>query len=1078
MTTEIEQARDTIRRCLQLREQGKPEAVLRSEIQSALRVVFPAAEDQIWINHYVEGSEAKTKIGKTGGGEASRFIDNLIGSTTIEYESDLRNVMKFGVGLNQVKEHAAGLIRSGMPTSQVRGILSDTIEWYAYDVQIDPSVTAAACMPENVTLIPLEQLKLSVADDVSAQRLTQFIRKHLAREKSRPLNAGLLAFDLGLDSGTHARNVTHFKKLVDEGRSSDASVLLATDLWSRFIDYLEGEAGGFRAAAYADEIYIAILARLLSANILEGDAISSDDKQLKAILTGAFFKEKFSIENMVEQDFFGWLVRPHYIANLIPIAREIQRDLYVYDFVRWEHDDLFGKLMADFARKSQRKLLGQEWTPEWLARRLAERCLDELPKDEPPRIVDMCCGSGTILAEVLKAARARFGYTKIDELQHVATGFDIDPLSVILSKTTWVATLAQEIKSASSPIVIPIYHADSLFAVTPLTVALPLIDEDKPIPISLDGTVINVPHLLVGPEYRELFDRIVDWAYDEAMDAQRKKKLELTKAQAEAFLAVAMTAAHKTVLAQQQQALVDAIHALAQRMAQLAIDNRNGIWAFILRNTYRPGLLTGQFNGLVSNPPWLAMSALADNPYRSDLTSRAKLYGIRPLGQSFLHLELGTMHLLHAVDRYLKPGAAVACLVPGTLFNGHHHERFRQREYLRSTRPVALDVTEVWQVAQGTFKYPGAAIIGHKAAAVSKVAGKPISGVVAAPGGLEPAEFSVRTIAASRSAWTLEKEGAPAVTNTNAIIPLQGADLMPRTAVCVEVTNASGAEYRVETPKKESAWWFAVKSAKELKDAQFPGHVAPKFIHAMAQSENLLQFVLGPHRVPIALPALRDDDGNWCVYDDANIRRMGFIQTARRFQAINAALTKVGQGKTFQQRIDERAKLTKQIIGTSGYVVLSGAGGKHITAACVPASEARSLAIDQTLYWQIIGDEDEAWYMVGMLNSHALTAAISPFNPKGDFGERHVHTLPYRLMPPYDPSNDDHHQIATLAKQVAKSVRDKIAADGYLNDPTKALTARRRRLREHLDTTPPFKALEELCAAALGTSAFSDESED
>ena len=90
-------------------------------------------------------------------------------------------------------------------------------------------------------------------------------------------------------------------------------------------------------------------------------------------------------------------------------------------------------------------------------------------------------------------------------------------------------------------------------------------------------------------------------------------------------------------------------------MAELAFANRNGIWAFILRNTYRPGLLTGQFNGLVSNPPWLAMSGLADNPYRAMLTARAKLYGIRPTGSSFLHLELGTTHLLHAVDRYLKP---------------------------------------------------------------------------------------------------------------------------------------------------------------------------------------------------------------------------------------------------------------------------------------------------------------------------------------------------------------------------------------------------------------------------------------
>src|SRR4051794_28239912 len=95
-----------------------------------------------------------------------------------------------------------------------------------------------------------------------------------------------------------------------------------------------------------------------------------------------------------------------------------------------------------------------------------------------------------------------------------------------------------------------------------------------------------------------------------------------------------------------------ATFALATRRVELARANRNGIWAFILRNTYRPGLLVGQFNGLVSNPPWLAMSQLAENPYKAQLSARALLYRINPVGASHLHLELATTYLLHAIDRY------------------------------------------------------------------------------------------------------------------------------------------------------------------------------------------------------------------------------------------------------------------------------------------------------------------------------------------------------------------------------------------------------------------------------------------
>lgn len=541
------------------------------------------------------------------------------------------------------------------------------------------------------------------------------------------------------------------------------------------------------------------------------------------------------------------------------------------------------------------------------------------------------------------------------------------------------------------------------------------------------------------------------------------------------FLEGATGALGITLSAELEEVLSPSVFALVHRMAELAVAGRNGIWAFILRNTYRPGLLTGQFNGLVSNPPWLAMSRLGDNPYRNVLTNRAKIYGIRPPGQSFLHLELGTTHLLHAVDRYLAADASVACLVPGTVFNGHHHELFRQREFLTAARPVALEISEMWQVEPGTFKYPGAAVIGHKRAKTGGLKAKAISGFLARPLGLEATDFSIRAIADKRTAWVLEKEGLPAAASTATAIPQQGADLMPRTTVCIEILNESGAECRVDTPSRGTPWGFTVKAAKELKDERFPGHVAPQFIYRMAQSVNLLPFVLGAHCAPIAIPALRDDDGVWQIYEEAEIRAMGFTQTARRFRAINDKLEQVGQGKTLQQRIDERLKLTNQVLGDEGYLILAGAGGKHICAACVPITGDSDLVVDQTLYWRVVPGEDEAWFCVGMLNSHAMTEAITPFNPKGAFGERHIHALPYRLMPAFDPSNEDHVQVAVLARQAAALAEDIVAGDDYLRDPNKALTARRTRLRKKIQDSEPFQELEQLCAGVLGTTAFGED---
>lgn len=1074
MSADIAQAREAIRRCREHREAEKVEAVLRSEFLSRLRLIFSSAEDESWIKHYITGTEAHTKVGKAGGKTADRFIDNLVDCTSIEYEADLRIAAKRDEGFAQVKDHAAGLIRGGVPPSQIRGVLSDTVEWYAYDVALPATVDPSACTADDIALSLVDELQLATDDNPSAERLIGFIRRHLAREQSRPLKADFLALDLGLDSGPYQRSAAPLLTLVTDGRTADPSIALATDLWSGFVDYLEGEAAGFRAAAYTDEVYLCVLARLLSANVLADQALFSGDAELMEILDGSYFRARYQLANIVEPDYFGWLTTRQHIDKLVPVAREIQRDLYAYDFSYRPEEDLFGRLMAQLARRSQRKLLGQEWTPAWLAALLADRCLASLPAGESPRIVDMCCGSGSILAEILKAAKVKCGLTSIADLHEVVTGFDIDPLAVTLSKTTWVVTLAAEIKAAASPIVVPVYHADSLFAVTPVSASLPFLGEEEAIEVSLDGMTLKLPHVILQPAYRDLFDRIVDWAYDEALDAQKKGKAPAISAgDAKMFLSEAAAAVGAGLPADLAETLAEAVHTLVRRMADLALCNRNGIWAFILRNTYRPALLSGQFNGLVSNPPWLAMSGLGDNPYRGVLTGRAKLYGIRPPGQSFLHLELGTTHLLHAVDRYLKPGASVACLVPGTIFNGHHHEPLRQRRFLASKRPVAFEIDEIWQVAPGTFKYPGAAIIGNKRESVAAVKTAPMTGFLASPEGLVQADLSLRAIGAERTAWVLEKEGLPLASGGMKEMPQQGADLMPRTAVCIEIIKQRGTEYQVDTPRQGSPWGFTVKSAKELKGEQFPGHVAPRFIFRIAQSQNLLPFMLGEHCAPVALPAERDGDF-WQVYDETDIRRMGYTETARRFQAINKKLKAVGQGNTLQERIDLRGKLTKQVFGAGGHLILAGAGGKHICAACLPVSDVADLVIDQTLYWKVFQNEDEAWFCTGMLNSQAMTQAIMPFNPKGAFGERHIHALPYHLMPPFDPANDDHLRIAALAREAAAIAQTVVAGDVDLSNPNCALTRRRTRLRVRLSETDQVRELEALCAAALGTTALAE----
>lgn len=1069
VVTPIDAARQLLTRCIRFRNEGRNEAVLRQEFTSWLRQVFPNPLDNAWVNHYTEGSEAGTHIARAGGGVSQRFIDNLIRSTAIEYESDLRQHSRWEQGYQQVKEYVAGVVRAGTPIAQVRGILSDTVDWYVFDAQLAEHVDANHCGPEDVILSEVEALKVTETDELTARRFIDFLRKHLAREQSRPLTASFIATDLGLESPAYNRHIDALSVLVEKGRRDDSAVSLATELWSRFVDYLEQQEGAFRVSAYVDELYIAVVARLLCFNILQRRAQLSDDAELAEILNGQVFLDRFHLHNMVEQDYFGWMVKAEYLTDILPVAREIQHDLYAYDFTVIVDEDLFGRLMTQLARRTARKLLGQEWTPSWLSRLLAQKCLELLPAHELPRLLDICCGSGSILAEVLKALKAKYPDISFANLTAAITGFDIDPLAILLAKTTWVATLTEEILASSNLVTVPVYHADSLFAVTPLSKRLPILGEDQDVVIDLDSQVIGLPSELISPRYRDLFDQVIDWAYDEAREAQLRGEGILVTQERVTSLVDALLAQQEEPPSDELRArFIKAIYHLACRMVELALANRNGIWAFILRNTYRPGLLAGQFNGLVSNPPWLAMSQFADNPYKEYLSTRSLAYGIKPSGAAFLHLELATTHLLHAIDRYLKPSSGVVCLIPGTVFNGQHHAKFRAASYLEAERPVPFELQEIWAIAPGTFKVRSAAVIGIKQASPHQVSRSEPRGFVVTSEGPQEVPFEVRSLG-SRTAWVLGDSQTSYTATGSDDVPPQGADLMPRTAVCVEILSRGGAEWQVRTPDRNDSSYFAVKGAKKLRNATFPGWVAPSFIHRMLQSLNLLPFTLDGNFVHIAIPARRNEKGEWEIYDASAIRTMGFRETARRFQRIDSAMQNENVLDPLHEKINERNKLALQVFGEDQYLIVNGAGGEIACAACLPLAGNADIVIDQTLYWRLVSNEDEAWYRVGLINSEVLTETIRVFNPSGEFGERHLHTLPNRVIPPFDPSDVNHMTIAGLAEELASLARSLIVGDERVSDPEKPIQNRRRHLREKLKLLAPYDQLEVTCSAVLAS---------
>jgi methylase of polypeptide subunit release factors len=1027
-----------------------------------------------WIKSHVTGTEELAKFHEHGN-KRYGFVDVLVGSTVIEYERDLHALGTFAHGFHQVKQYCAAQLNAGKKADLILGVLSDTVRWHAFavlEVKDLSAVPGATCFgPAHVELVEIDSCDLSTAGIIESKRLGAFLVKHLGREGGRVLAAVTLSADLGFESPFCASHLDPITELVDDAFTSDATYAsLIMKLWTDFVSYLGGEtaAGKFDRSSYVGELYILTLAKLICANVLSEKGLISDDSELQSILDGSFFKAR-GLPNLVEYDYFGWLNASPHVGDLIEVARDIQDDLRAYDFETSPAEDLFGSLMAQLAARSQRLLLGQEWTPSWLAAKLVEHAMSKLPTDQQPRFVDMCCGSGAMVVETIKNTQARLivagnspGDTAaLSQLTSAITAFDIDPLAVMLAKVGWVLA-SKEWLVAGHEAQIPVYHADSLFANTPVTkVFSPTGEEHKK--LRLDTEEVELPQFLIKSNTQALFDGLLSRGYEMAMSSASAAKTTLTDSDIAEMVDVVIDETASSLSANEKQSAVQFCRKLLRALEKLQRSGRNGIWAFVLRNSFRPALVAGRFNGVVTNPPWLALSKIGSNPYRDALKSKAEAYGIKAPGSSHLHVEIATIFVLHAIDRYLTPDAVIACVLPDTVLNGSHHEPFRSRGYLAAARSVQFSLKEIWKVAPHTFKNEAIVLFGRKAPpteAVTQLIGREVSRN-------SDTAASYHLISSNgRTAWTTNASGAAAskVATKLSIGALfrQGADVMPRGVIFHSVTK-NGDGWDLGAITAGSPFYFLRADGHRLKDFTLTATgVSDKVIFDVLLSKHLAPYDLA--RGAKALLPFQYGPSGWDARTGASIAVLGASTSA----AITKLLAAINENvDEFFDTVDtDRRKLGAQYWTGSDWVVFASAGGKFPCAAYVPGSSipCEKTVVDQTLYWGLVNTEDEAIFITGLINSPAVMKVIQAHQPRGAFGERHIHKLAFDRTPKYVSADPAHAAVVDATKTLLAewNVR-KMQPDiqPLLNAPHKHLITRRTRMREALTGLDAWAAYEE-----------------
>jgi hypothetical protein len=1045
-------------KALAARGTKQSEQAIVDNLTSYLRLMFDAGTP--WIDHLVRSAQSQLKVGKR-----RRIADTLIGYTSVEWESDLRNPTIYATGRNQVKEHLAGLINKRAPVDKLVGVLSDTVRWEAYRIDAVRSPASGPLGKDDIDILLVEVVDLSsFPAGKRAEALIGFLDRWFGREGGHPLDAETIARDLGFNSTFGTKHVDALAAAVASAmaaRPAYASQLQL--LWERFV----GRAGGvegFDQDIYVRELYLGTLAKLICANVIERHPKHWRTDELQEILDGSYFRAR-GLMNLVEYDYFGWL---HDDPAVLAVAEDMQRGLTPFDFEAPAAEDIFGRLFAQLVGHDRRVLLGQELTPQWLAREVAQTAVTRLPSGVLPRFLDPCCGSGALLIEVGRAALDRAGgKLTASELAWTCTGFDVDPLAVMIAKINWVVSFRDPLNlfKRYEDITIPVYLADSMFASTPVGIpAAP----GEPFVLELEKHRVELPAFLLTPENGSAFDEFVSRGHHTAAAVAGESAVRPVPASAVSQLVhdvcdttgVDFTASER---ADVEQFLTDLIGALAD----LERKKLNGIWSFVLRNSFRPALLAGEFNGLVMNPPWLAMSKLADNPFRSTIVERAAAYAIVPAGKSKLHAEFSTTFMLNAVDRYLDVDGVVATVLPETLLNGDQHTRFRLGAYSVAVpfMPDSID-----RVPAETFKNNAIVLHGGRTAGAmtGTIPGRNISPTGSAAITFERVEQG-DAAAGGKLIWTDQPGSANAPSFAGSADFREGADVLPRRAFFHEIER-NGTQAKI-TPinksDKTGPLYYLVADTHKADDLLITGAIPTRYVFPVLISKHLVSFLLD-EPAEAFLPV--DPAGAKGWEQEPWIQLAGTNARAVVEKILAHADCPDTYDDIWTRKLNMRGKLVQQRFPTQGYLAVFGAGGSYPAAAYAPLTrfDTDRLVVDQTLYWAVFDSEDEAVYWTGLFNSRRIHELILPFQPKGGFKQRHVHTLLMRFTPPYDATNPTHAAAVAATRQLLTDL-DLIRASGKLPpelaDLNVRLQERREEMRDLLTKLPSYANYDAACTA-------------
>ena len=467
---------------------------------------------------------------------------------------------------------------------------------------------------------------------------------------------------------------------------------------------------------FAVHTYYAVFMKILAAQIVSTlDPLGTSTlKRLTSAPTSAKLHDELrkleqgdiwaqrDIRNFLEGDLFSWYLDA-WNEDSENAVRRMTQELDQFDPTTLSVDpvesrDLLKQLYQQLFPKSVRHDLGEYYTPDWLA----ELVLDELGYDGNPdkRILDPACGSGTFLVMALNRIKTWYdehrhecGYGEDELVRRILNnviGFDLNPLAVMAARTNYLMAIRELLRYAAN-VELPVYLCDSIM--TPSEYGdiftgaygkarqLKTSAGDFNIPIEVTGDRIQIGR------YADTLEFCIENGYspEEFLRMCAKEAIPVTEAK---------------------------LHMqLFHNIQRLHADNRNGVWARIIKNAFAP-LFVGKVDYVAGNPPWVNWEHLPED-YRDNMKPIWKKYDLFTLTGSQGRLgggkkDISMLFTYSAVDNYLNERGRLGFVITQSVFKTQGAgDGFRQLRYTDDEscqwylKPLVIHDLSAMQVFEG-----------------------------------------------------------------------------------------------------------------------------------------------------------------------------------------------------------------------------------------------------------------------------------------------------------------------------------------------------------------------------------------